>query len=304
MSTENVVPVPTSDARLTGGGAPSGTHPRRAGHTPRKIGVNLVAVVVALVCVFPLVIVVITAFSPQSEVLSWPPKLLPGSWTLGNFSEVAERIPVGRQLLNTVAMSVGVAVLSLVLDSMIAYALTFIPFRGRGIFLVVLIATMMIPFQTLLVPLYDILATLGWTGTLAGLIIPRAADVAGIFLLRQFFLQVPKDLHSAATLDGASEFRVYRSVVLPNAVGGLLTLGLFNFINNWNDMLWPMVVANSAEQRTLTAGLALLNGTSMGTVPYGVTMAGSLISVLPLVVVFAVVQKRFIEGVATSGIKG
>jgi multiple sugar transport system permease protein len=280
------------------------TAPRARRTTPARISANVLAIAIALVCLFPLVIVVLTAFSPQSEVLSWPPKLIPGAWTLDNFSEVGRRIPVGRQFANTVAMSVGVTVLSLILNSLVAYALTFIPFRGRGLLLVVLVSTMMIPFQTLLVPLYNILSALGWTGTLAGLIVPRAADVAGIFLLRQFFLQIPKDLHAAATVDGASEFRTYWNIVLPNATGGLLTLGLFNFIGNWNDMLWPMVVASSADQRTLTAGLALLNGTSMGVVPYGVTMAGSLISVVPLVIVFAIVQRRFIEGVATSGIKG
>lgn len=269
-----------------------------------RAAANIVALAVMLICIFPLLVVVITAFSSQQEVLSWPPKLFPSGWTLSNFPDVFTRIPVGRQLLNTIAMAGGVTAFSLVFNSMIAYALTFIPFRGRGVLLVVLIATIMIPFQALLVPLYNILSTFGWVGTLTGLIVPRAADVAGIFLLRQFFLQIPKDLHSAATVDGASEFRIYWNVVLPNATGGLLTLGLFNFIGNWNDMLWPMVVASSADQRTLTAGLALLNGTSLGVVPYGVTMAGSLISVIPLVLVFAIVQKRFIEGIASSGVKG
>lgn len=268
------------------------------------ISANILAVAVVLLCIFPLAIVVITAFSSQEDVASWPPRLLPSDWTFANFPAVFERIPVGRQLLNTVLMATGVTAFSLVLNSMIAYALAFIPFRGRGLFLLILISTIMIPFQALLVPLYSILSAFGWVGTMAGLIVPRAADVAGIFLLRQFFLQIPKDLHSAAMIDGASEFRIYWSVVLPNATGGLLTLGLFNFIGNWNDMLWPMVVASSADQRTLTAGLALLNGTSLGVVPYGVTMAGSLISVIPLVIIFAFVQRRFIEGIASSGVKG
>ena len=170
--------------------------------------------------------------------------------------------------------------------------------------LAVLIATLMIPFQTLLVPLYKMLTTFGWIGTLVGLIVPRAADVAGIFLLRQFFISIPRDLDSAGRIDGASEFRIYWQIILPNATAGLLTLGLFNFIGNWNDLLWPMVMTNDAEDRTLTAGLAVLNGSAQGVVPYGVTMAGSLISVLPLIIIFAVVQRRFIESVAMSGIKG
>ncbi|MDU0348745.1 carbohydrate ABC transporter permease [Actinomyces sp. MRS3W] len=253
---------------------------------------------------FPLLVVLITAFSPQSDVLSWPPSLLPSSWTAENFAGVFERLPVWAELRNTVVLSVSVTILSLILDSLVAYALAFVPFRGRSVLFIILISTMMIPFQSLLVPLYKMLSSVGLVGTMIGMVLPRAADVTGIFLLRQFFIQIPQDLHNAARIDGASEFRIYRSIVLPNASAGLLTLGMFNFIGNWNDMLWPMVMTNSAEDRTLTAGLALLNGSSLGVIPYGVTMAGSLISVIPLVVVFAVVQRRFIEGVATSGIKG
>jgi multiple sugar transport system permease protein len=264
----------------------------------------LVAAFAAIVAAFPLVVIVLTAFKPRSETLSFPPKLLPSDWTLSNFPQVFERIPVWEQLWNTVAMSVGVTLLSLFFDSLAAYALARIDFRGRALLLTVLIATLMIPFQTLLVPLYKMLTEFGWIGTLVGLIIPRAADVAGIFLLRQFFISIPRDLDSAGRIDGASEFRIYWQIILPNATAGLLTLGLFNFIGNWNDLLWPMVMTNEAGDRTLTAGLAILNGSAQGVVPYGVTMAGSLISVLPLIIIFAIVQRRFIESVAMSGIKG
>ncbi len=273
---------------------------RRVGQT----GAVLLCVAVALVCAFPLLVVIVTAFTPQTETLSWPPTFLPNSWTLSNFAGVFDRLPVWTQLGNTVMMSVAVTALSLVLDSMAAYALACIDFRGRGLMLGVLIATLMIPFQSLLVPLYRMLSELGWIGSMVGLVVPRASDVAGIFLLRQFFVTIPRDLDSAARIDGASEFRIYWNIVLPNASAGLLTLGMFNFIGNWNDMIWPMIMTNSAEDRTLTAGLALLNGTAQGVVPYGVSMAGALISVVPLVIVFALVQKRFIEGVATSGLKG
>lgn len=276
---------------------------RRSSRAGRLLALLLV-VAAALVCVFPLFVIVVTAFSPQTEVLSWPPTLLPEHWTLQNFPAVFGRIPVWRQLGNSVLMSVLVTAASLVLDSMAAYALACIDFRGRGLALGVLVATMMIPFQALLVPLYRMLSELGWIGTMTGLVIPRASDVAGIFLLRQFFVTIPRDLDSAARIDGASEFRIYWNIVLPNASAGLLTLGMFNFIGNWNDMIWPMTMTNSADDRTLTAGLALLNGTSQGVIPYGVSMAGALISVVPLIVVFALVQRRFIEGVASSGIKG
>lgn len=293
--------------------APAGVVPRdfqldeqrpERGRRPGDWVAWLIAALAAIVAAFPLIIIVLTAFKPRSETLSFPPKLLPSDWTISNFPQVFERIPVWEQLGNTVAMAVGVTVLSLFFDSLAAYALARIDFRGRALMLTVLIATLMIPFQTLLVPLYKMLTTFGWIGTLVGLIIPRAADVAGIFLLRQFFISIPRDLDSAGRIDGASEFRIYWQIILPNATAGLLTLGLFNFIGNWNDLLWPMTMTNEAGDRTLTAGLAILNGSAQGVVPYGVTMAGSLISVLPLILIFAVVQRRFIESVAMSGIKG
>ncbi|MGW9112327.1 carbohydrate ABC transporter permease [Microbacterium sp. NPDC055683] len=263
-----------------------------------------VCLLAALVCAFPILIVLITAFTPSNETLSYPPTLLPDAWTLDNFAEVFRRLPVWDQLQNTIVMSIGVTVLSLLLDSAAAYALACIDFRGRGLLLGVFIATMMVPFQALLIPLYQMLSEWGLIGTMVGLIIPRASDVAGIFLLRQFFVMIPRDLDNAARIDGASEFRIYWSIILPNATAGLLTLGLFNFIGNWNDMIWPMIMTNAAEDRTLVAGLALLNGTAQGVIPYGVSMAGALISVVPIVIVFAIVQKRFIEGIASSGIKG
>jgi multiple sugar transport system permease protein len=292
--------------------APAGVVPRnfhldqnsKRGRQPGDWVAWLVAVCAAIVAAFPLIVIVLTAFKPRSETLSFPPKLIPSDWTLTNFPQVFERIPVWEQLGNTVAMAVGVTVLSLFFDSLAAYALARIDFRGRALMLTVLSATLMIPFQTLLIPLYNMLSAFGWIGTLVGLIVPRAADVAGIFLLRQFFVSIPRDLDSAGRIDGASEFRIYWQIILPNATAGLLTLGLFNFIGNWNDLLWPMVMTNEAGDRTLTAGLAILNGSAQGVVPYGVTMAGSLISVLPLIIIFAIVQRRFIESVAMSGIKG
>jgi len=284
--------------------APPRSRSSRSAGGASRWGAWVIAVGAAVVAMFPLVVIVLTAFKPTSEALQFPPKFFPSDWTLANFPDVFERIPVWDQLANTVGMSVGVTALSLFFDSLAAYALSRIDFRGRALMLTVLIATLMIPFQTLLVPLYKMLTELGWIGTLTGLIVPRAADVAGIFLLRQFFISIPRDLDSAARIDGASEFRIYWQIILPNATAGLLTLGLFNFIGNWNDLLWPMVMTNAASDRTLTAGLALLNGSSQGVVPYGVTMAGSLISVVPLVIIFAVVQRRFIESVAMSGIKG
>lgn len=253
---------------------------------------------------FPVLVILLAAFSPESEVLSWPPNLVPSRLTLENFVGLADRLPVLGQSWNSLVFAGAVTMLALVFNSLAAYALARIEFKGRYLIFTCLVAVMMVPFQALLVPIYQLVSQLGWVNTFAGLVIPRAADVAGIFLLRQFFVTLPRDLDSAARIDGASELRVFVSIVLPNAKPALLTMALFHFVNNWNDLLWPLIMTSDSTVRPLTAGLALLTGSATGAAPYGVMMAGSLVAIVPLVVLYLIVQRRFIEGVAMTGMKG
>lgn len=259
-------------------------------------------VVVALVLLLPVIIIVFTAFKPAAEINAYPPTLVPVHWTLDNFARIFRDLPFARLVLNSFAFAGGVTLFALVFDSLAAYVLARVDFRGSRVLLVIIVASLMIPFQATLIPIYQLVSQLGWVNTFAGLIVPRAADAFGIFFLRQFFLALPRDLDSAARIDGASEFRIFRSVVLPNAVPALLTLGIFVFVNNWNDLLWPLVFTTDTEMGTITSGLTLLTGPS-GIIPYGVMMAGSLVAVLPLAIMFLFVQRRFIESVATSGLK-
>jgi multiple sugar transport system permease protein len=225
---------------------------------------------------------------------------------LDNYVELFARIPVGRQFLNSVIFATSVMVLSVIFDSLAAYALSRLDFRGRSALLFTLIASMMVPYQALLIPTYKMLASMGIieASSMLAMVMPRMADVAGIFMLRQFFVSLPRDLDNAARIDGAGEFRVFWSIVLPNAKQGIFTLALFNFMNNWNDLLWPLIMTGKASDRTLIAGLSLLNGSVGGAVPYGIMMAGSVIAAVPLVIVFALVQKQFVEGLAMTGMKG
>jgi multiple sugar transport system permease protein len=250
----------------------------------------------------PVVIIVLTAFKPTAEVNAYPPTLVPTQWTLDNLLRIFTELPLARLLLNSVVFAGGVTLCALVFDSLAAYALARIDFRGRKVLLVAIIASLMIPFQATLIPVYQLVAELGWINTYQGLIAPRAADAFGIFLLRQFFLALPRDLDNAARIDGAGEFRIFRSIVLPNVVPALMTLGIFTFVNNWNDLLWPLVFTNQAEMGTITSGLTLLTGPG-GIIPYGVMMAGSLVAVVPLAIGFLMVQRRFIDNIATTGLK-
>lgn len=279
---------------------------RKQARAKRTISLTLSYVALALVTflmIFPLIIVVIVSFTPNAVTQTWPPKIIPSAWTLDNYTSLFQRLPIGRELLNTIVFAGAVTIISVFFDSLAAYGLCRVDFKGRGILLAVLIATMMIPAMALLIPVYKLLGSMGLVNSYLGIIIPRMADVGGIFLLRQFFISIPKDLDNAARIDGAGEFRIFAQIILPNAVPAILTVGMFNFMGNWNDLLWPLIMTSKPETRTITAGLAMLTGHGSSVTPYGVVMAGALISALPLLIVFFFVQKRFVEGIAMTGMK-
>jgi multiple sugar transport system permease protein len=275
---------------------------RRSRRAADRWLLTVAALVVTALVLLPIVIIAATAFKPAAEINAYPPTLLPAEWTLDNFARIFRDLPFGRLFVNSFVFAGGVTLCALMFDSLAAYALARIDFAGSRLLLIVIVASLMIPFQATLIPVYQLVAQFGWVNTFAGMIIPRAADAFGIFFLRQFFVSLPRDLDNAARIDGAGEFRIFRSIVLPNAVPALLTLGIFTFVNNWNDLLWPLVMTTAPEMGTITSGLTLLTGPS-GIIPYGTMMAGSLIAVLPLAVIFLIMQRRFIESVATTGLK-
>ena len=262
----------------------------------------LLVLAATLITLLPIAIVVFTAFKPTAEVNAFPPTLLPDAWTLANFERIFTDLPFARLIVNSFIFAGGVTLFSLTFDALAAYVLARIDFRGSRILLIALIGSLMIPFQATLIPVYQLVADLGWINSYAGMIAPRAADAFGIFFLRQFFLSLPRDLDSAARVDGASEVRIFRSIMLPNAVPALVTLGVYNFVNNWNDLLWPLVMTTDPQMGTITSGLTALTGPG-GIIPFGVMMAGSLIALLPLALLFLFLQRRFVASVASTGLK-
>jgi multiple sugar transport system permease protein len=287
--------------RLASRFAGTGTRSPKRSTFNRALVVALLALATAVI-LLPIAIIVFTAFKPVAEVNAFPPTLVPGQWTLDNFSRIFQELPFARLIVNSFVFAGGVTLFALLFDSLAAYALARIDFTGKKFLLIAIIASLMIPFQATLVPVYQLASDLGWINSFAALIIPRAADAFGIFFLRQFFLSLPKDLDNAARIDGASEWRVYWNIILPNAMPAILTLGVFVFVNNWNDLLWPLIFTTDKNMGTLTSGLTLLTGPG-GIVPYGVMMAGALVAILPLAAIFMFVQRRFIESVATTGLK-
>jgi multiple sugar transport system permease protein len=266
-----------------------------------RAALYLLLIVTAVMVVYPFLAMVLTSFKPQREVVTFPPHLLPSTWTLDNYRLIWTRIPFGLLLRNSVIYSTTITVVSLFFDSMCAYALARLTFRGRELIFLAVLATMMVPGQVTLIPLFLNLYSIGWINTFPGLIVPRLTSAFGIFLLRQFFLSIPRELEDAARIDGASEFRIYGQIVLPLSGAALATLFVFHFMYNWNDFLWPLIVTTSDEMRTLPTGLALFMGEH--NVEYGLLLAGATIAAAPLVIAFLFAQKYFVRGIALTGLK-
>ena len=278
--------------------------PRSSGawrHRATTFLVVLVMLVISAFFVLPFVWMISASFRTQGSLMADPGTLWPTVFTLENYSEIWSRIPFGRQLLNTTVFAGVVTVVSVTFNSMAGYALARFDFKGKNVAFILLILTLMVPIEVTFVPLYNIISDLGWINTYQGLIVPRLASAFGIFLMRQFFLSLPKDLEDAARLDGASEVRIFLRIMWPLAKPAVLTLGMFSLLRNWNDLLWPLMVINDAEMQTLPPGLAMFKGESV--TEFGLLMAGSVIALIPMVVAFLFVQRSFIEGVATTGMK-
>jgi multiple sugar transport system permease protein len=255
----------------------------------------------AFLAVVPFLWMVGGSFRGEADLFADPARILPQHWTLDGYRGILRELPFLRQLVNSFIFAGGTTVLLLVFDSMAAYALARLRFRGSKLCFWLVIATLMVPFQITLIPVFMTVFHLGWLNTYQGLIIPRASSAFGIFMLRQFFLQIPRELDEAARIDGANHFQIYWRIILPLAKPALATLAVLHFMALWNDLLWPLVITSSTDMRTLPAGLTLFGGQHV--TDHAVLLAGATISLLPLAIAFLLAQKYFVQSVATTGIK-
>lgn len=261
----------------------------------------LVLLVIALLVLLPLFWLIVSSFKSDADVIRWPPHFFPAEWLTVQYRYVIKTIPVLRMLGNTVLFAGGVTVISLFIDSMAAYAFARMKFKGRKVIFGIILLTMMIPFQVVMIPLYLEEFTLGMLNTYVGLILPRAASAYGIYMLTSFFTGIPQSLDEAARIDGMKEWGIYTRIIAPLSKPAIVTLGIYHFMNNWNDLLYPMMLTSSAEMRTLSAGLAILVGSN--SIKFGPTLAATVISIAPLLLLFLFGQRFFMEGIATSGMK-
>ena len=273
-------------------------------HQHRKFRVhigNVVLILVALLVLLPIIWLFVSSFKKDADVISWPPAFLPKKWVLTQYQYVISVIPVVNMLKNTVIFAGCVTGISLVIDSLAAYAFARMHFRGKNVIFGIILMTMMVPFQVIMIPLYMEEYLGGILNTYAGLILPRIASAYGIYLLSSFFMGIPKSLEEAARIDGMTDIKIYAEIIVPLSKPAFVSLGIYHFMNNWNDLLYPMMLTSSVEMRTLSAGLAILVGNH--SIKYGPTLAATVISVTPLLILFLAGQKFFMEGIATTGVK-
>lgn len=252
--------------------------------------------------IFPFLWMLSTSFQGAGALLVPPPRLIPSPVETGNYAEIATAFPLWRFLLNSVGVAGVSTALQVGTSAMAAYAFARLRFRGRDALFLLYIATLMVPLQVTIMPLFVEMKYLGLIDTYAGLVLPSIASAFGTFLLRQSFLSLPRELEEAAFMDGAGHLTVFRRIVVPLALPALVTFGIFAFMASWNSFLWPLIIVNSPELMTLPVGLSNLQGRYATS--WNLLMAGATVAVLPILIVYAVGQRYVIRGVTLSGLKG
>jgi multiple sugar transport system permease protein len=263
---------------------------------------HLVLIPIAVLMLVPMAWMLVTSLETLNETRHFPPVLLPHTLAPGNYAEVLRQAPFARWFLNTMIVTVATVAGNLLFCSLAGYAFARIKFFGREVVFVLLLATLMIPFQVVMIPTFIIVKDLGMINTLNALIVPNLANAFGVFLLRQFFRTLPVELEEAARIDGASRLSVLFKIVLPLSGPVLATLAVITFLWTWNDFLWPLITIYSPNNMTLQLGLTTFQGTHQTAT--NLLMAANVMSMLPVLLLFFLAQRYFIRGIATSGLKG
>jgi multiple sugar transport system permease protein len=283
--------------------APRASTARRLRHALAEAAVYLLLGFAAVVALLPLVWMLLSSLKSRQELARFPPTWLPEAWAWGNYAEALAAAPATNRLLRKKRPKGAATLGTLLTASLAGYAFSHIAFRGRRFVFGLLVATLAIPNEVTIIPAYLVMRTLGWVDSYLALIVPSLASVFGVFLLRQAFAATPRDLFEAAQLDGCGHLRYLLEVVIPLNRAALAGLALLTFLGQWNAYLWPLLVTNREELRTVQIGLRYFADPDLG-IDWGPLMAASTLVVLPTLVVFLIAQKHLVEGFATAGLKG
>ncbi|MDD3681956.1 MULTISPECIES: carbohydrate ABC transporter permease [unclassified Mesotoga] len=256
----------------------------------------------SIIMIMPFVWMILSTFKDQSELMRFPPKFLPDKFSLKNYVEVFSSVPFLRYYLNSILITTVAVTLTLLTSSLAGFAFAKYKFKGRNTIFKTLLGAMMIPFPVTIIPLYIMIYNLGLVDTYLALIVTGSVSIFGIFLMRQFIVTIPDDLIDAARIDGCSEFQIFRIIVIPNIRAPLSALAIFSFMATWNAFLWPLLVVNNDEHRTVQLGVQYFTQRYGDLMHLQITAAA--MAVIPIVVLYLLLQKQFIEGITMTGLKG
>lgn len=258
-------------------------------------------IIVSIIYLFPIAWVVISSFKSKAELFAWPPTIMPLEWVFTNYSQAFDK---GNFLLyfgNTTFVAVVGTILTVLINTMAGYALAKYKFKGRTAIFVSYLGMLMVPLEVIMIPIFIVVSFMGLYNSLWGLIIPAAATPTGVFIMRQYLLSVPDSLLEAARIDGATEWQIFWRIVFPIAVPAMAVLAIFSFMWRWNDFLWPLIVISDPDK--YTAQLAIANFMGEFSVDWNSLLAMSVVSMIPVLIIFFMFQRYFVQGMATSGMK-
>ncbi|MFI3213795.1 MAG: carbohydrate ABC transporter permease [Eubacteriales bacterium] len=268
----------------------------------KKIRMYIVLWIGVIVMVFPFVWMILCSFKSVSELNSIPIQYLPSNWNFNNYKEALATVPFPKMYWNTLLMIGGRVFCALLFSSMAAYGFARLNFPFKNFLFTIVIFQMMVPAQIFLIPQYQMLAAIGMLNSIFALIFPGLVSAFGTFLLRQSFMSLPVELEEAATLDGCNKGQIYTRILIPLVKPGLVSLAVFTALFSWKDLMWPLIVNMDLNKMPISSGLSVLK--SIHITNEGILMAGSTMAFIPMLILYAICQKQFIEGIAQSGLKG
>ncbi len=262
----------------------------------------ILTTLLVLLFLFPLIWMLLTSFKSAEEILRVPPTILPDQFNLKNYADALAKQPIFRFLFNSLVVSLGSAAFSVLITAMAGYGFSKFNFRGKEAMFFLILSFLIVPFQSIVVPLYKWITKFGLTDTYLGIALPLLVSAFGVFLMRQAIDTIPNDLIEAARIDGCGEFKTFLLIVLPNVKTFVATQAIIKFLWSWNEFYWPLVITNKPEMKVITVGIQSF--TSMYYTEYNLVMAAAVLSILPMAIMFAIFQKGIVRAVSMSGVKG
>jgi alpha-1,4-digalacturonate transport system permease protein len=263
---------------------------------------QIIASLIVFLFLIPVIYTVSSSFKSMSELFSTSPTFFPRRWTLSNYVHVLSSGNYIRYILNSLFVATTSTAIAIVINTMSGYALAKYKFKGSTVIMIVILSTIMLPLEIFMAPIFKIIAFFGMYDSLWAIIIPPAATPTGIFLMRQYLITIPDDIINSARIDGASEWKIFTSIIIPNAKPAIATLAIFSFMWRWNDYIWPLIAIFSPQKYTLQLAIANLTG-EFGT-DYTSALAISVFSMIPMLIIFIIFQRQFVQGTVESGMKG